>query len=124
MPQIIYTIMRKVAPEEIEWTLKDCIELKQAFPRLIAGAFSQIFTERRPIVIGYDLVGPEDGGRPLIDFIEPLLKFKDMQKEAGVEIPYIFHAGECLGDGNSTDSNLYDAILLGTKRIGHGCVPG
>jgi len=46
-----------------------------------------------------------------------------MQKEAGVdEIPFIFHAGETLGDGTEADNNLYDAILLGTKRIGHGFV--
>ncbi|KAI0745565.1 hypothetical protein C8Q76DRAFT_789934 [Earliella scabrosa] len=29
-------------------------------------------------------------------------------------------AGETLGDGSNADMNLYDAILLGTKRIGHG----
>ena len=27
---------------------------------------------------------------------------------------------ECLGTGNSTDHNLFDAVLLGTRRIGHG----
>jgi adenosine deaminase CECR1 len=39
-----------------------------------------------------------------------------------VDIPFIFHAGETLGDGNAADMNMYDAILLGTKRIGHGYV--
>lgn len=34
--------------------------------------------------------------------------------------PFFFHAGECLGDGDETDQNLFDAILLGTRRIGHG----
>ncbi len=27
---------------------------------------------------------------------------------------------KCLGDGDETDSNLFDAVLLGTRRIGHG----
>jgi adenosine deaminase CECR1 len=32
----------------------------------------------------------------------------------------IYQAGECLGDGSDTDQNLFDAVLLGTRRIGHG----
>jgi len=71
---------------------------------------------------GFDLVGNEDGLHPLIYYIKPLLWFRERQKEEGVDIPFIFHAGETLGDGTEADVNLYDAILLGTKRIGHGCV--
>lgn len=67
-------------------------------------------------------MGHEDSLRPLIDYIEPLTRFVGRQKEVGVEIPFIFHAGETLGDGDAPDMNLYDAILLGTKRIGHGWV--
>ena len=62
--------------------------------------------------------------RPLIDYIEPLTRFQRRQKELEIDIPFIFHAGETLGDGSKADMNLYDAILLGTKRIGHGCVVG
>ena len=40
--------------------------------------------------------------------------------EVGVEIPFVFHAGETLDHGGDTDANVMDAILLGTKRIGHG----
>lgn len=69
---------------------------------------------------GFDLVGHEDSLRPLLDYLEPLTKFVARQKEVGVDIPFIFHAGETLGDGTPADTNLYDAILLGTKRIGHG----
>lgn len=59
---------------------------------------------------------------PLKDYVEPLLRFKQRQKELGIEIPFLFHAGETLGDGSPADDNLFDAILLGTKRIGHGFV--
>jgi adenosine deaminase CECR1 len=47
-----------------------------------------------------------------------------MCKEKGIDIPFLFHASETLLDtGGSTDtnnSNLFDAVALGSKRIGHG----
>ena len=65
-------------------------------------------------------MGHEDTNRPLIYYAESLLRFIEYQKQEHVEIPFLFHAGETLGDGTMADMNLYDAILLGTKRIGHG----
>lgn len=32
----------------------------------------------------------------------------------------MFHCGETLDVGTETDGNLVDALLLGSKRIGHG----
>ncbi|XP_055535540.1 adenosine deaminase 2-like [Wyeomyia smithii] len=63
-------------------------------------------------VAGFDLVGQEDLGRPHSDFNERLLKMNP-------SIQFFFHAGETNWNGY-TDENLIDAILLGTKRIGHG----
>jgi adenosine deaminase CECR1 len=71
---------------------------------------------------GYDLVGDENALKPLIDYVDPLLRFRQRVTDLGLDIPFIFHAGETLGDGTKADNNLYDAILLGTKRIGHGYV--
>lgn len=85
--------------------MEECLELKQKFPRLIAA---------------FDLVGQEDIGVPLVEYLDDLLWFKERQKEVGVDVPYCFHAGETAFDGGYIDENLYDAILLGTKRIGHG----
>lgn len=51
-----------------------------------------------------------------------MLGFQERQKGENVDIPFIFHGGETLGDGTEADNNLYDAVLLGTKRIGHGWV--
>lgn len=85
--------------------MRACIALKQQFPDLIAG---------------YDLVGQEDLGQPLAALTPELFWFKKTCAENGVDIPFFFHAGETLGDGNETDENLFDAILLGTRRIGHG----
>jgi adenosine deaminase CECR1 len=50
--------------------------------------------------------------------------FQQTCKEKGIEIPFLFHAGETLLDtGGSTkpsNSNLFDAVALNSKRIGHG----
>ncbi len=85
--------------------MEQCIAAKQEFPDLIAG---------------FDLVGQEDLGRPLKDLTPELFWFRKRCVEEGLEIPFFFHAGEGLGDGDETDSNLFDAMLLGTRRIGHG----
>ncbi|KAI9448908.1 hypothetical protein BJY52DRAFT_1309800 [Lactarius psammicola] len=103
--KVIYTTVRVLSPEEIEWYLEDCITLKQEFPDLIAG---------------FDIVGDENEARPLIDYIKPLLAFKQRVKDLGLDLPLLLHAGETLSDGGKADNNLYDALLLGTKRIGHG----
>lgn len=69
---------------------------------------------------GYDLVAQEDLGRPLSDLAPELIWFQEQVQAHNVSLPFFFHAGETLGDGNSTDSNLFDAILFDTRRIGHG----
>ncbi|KAI9719472.1 MAG: hypothetical protein M1812_003543 [Candelaria pacifica] len=84
---------------------RNIVDIKKAHPNLIAG---------------FDVVGQEDKGRPLKDLTPELFWFRKRCVEEGVEIPFFFHAGECLGDGDETDSNLFDAILLGSRRIGHG----
>lgn len=83
-------------------TLADHIDtaraLKKKYPNFIAG---------------FDLVGQEDIGKPLIDFVDQL---QNLSKEMNV----FYHAGETNWYGESTDLNIIDAILLGAKRIGHG----
>ena len=103
--RFIWTSLRYWPKKQIIQHMKDCIEMKVRFPDLICG---------------YDVVGQEDAGRPLADLTPELFWFKKKCMEAGVEIPFFFHAGECLGDGDATDQNLFDAVLLGTRRIGHG----
>ncbi|KAJ8473573.1 hypothetical protein ONZ45_g16248 [Pleurotus djamor] len=103
--KIIYSTIRFITPDDLDWYTEDCIALKKEFPHLIAG---------------FDLVGNENQLIPLIKYIDPLLRFRKRQAEEGVDIPFLFHAGETFGDGTDADMNIYDAILLGTKRIGHG----
>ncbi|KAF4548687.1 Adenosine/AMP deaminase-like protein 2 [Elsinoe fawcettii] len=103
--RMIFTDIRFFDGKTIIEGMKECIEMKKKFPDLIAG---------------YDLVGQEDLGRPLKEYLPELFWFKKACAEAGVDIPFFFHAGETLGDGDKVDTNLFDAILLGTRRIGHG----
>ncbi|KAH7193565.1 uncharacterized protein B0J16DRAFT_81927 [Fusarium flagelliforme] len=101
----IWTSLRSWPTRMIVENMDCCIATKIEFPELIAG---------------YDLVGPEDLGRPLSDVLPELFWFRKQCAMEGVNLPFFFHAGETLGDGTDTDSNVFDAILLGTRRIGHG----
>lgn len=103
--RFIWTTVRIFNKKRIVQSMKDCIAVKKVYPDLVAG---------------FDLVGQEDLGRPLADVTPELFWFRKRCLEEGVDIPFFFHAGECLGDGDETDHNLFDAILLGTRRIGHG----
>jgi adenosine deaminase CECR1 len=103
--RMIWTTIRAFDKKMVIESMKQCIAMKVEFPELIAG---------------YDVVGQEDLGRPLADLAPELFWFRKACAQAGVDIPFFFHAGETLGDGDSVDENLFDAILLGTRRIGHG----
>ncbi|KAI9868121.1 MAG: hypothetical protein M1813_006866 [Trichoglossum hirsutum] len=103
--RMIWTSLRNLERREIVESMKQCIAVKTAYPHLIAG---------------FDLVGQEELGRPLKDLTPELFWFRKRCVEEEIEIPFFFHAGECLGDGDETDQNLFDALLLGTRRIGHG----
>jgi adenosine deaminase CECR1 len=103
--RMIWTVIRSSENKDMVPDMQECIRIKKAMPHIIAG---------------FDYVGQEDKGRTLADLVPITFWFRKQCVEAGVEIPFFFHAGECLGDGDSTDKNLYDAILLGTRRLGHG----
>jgi len=76
---------------------------------------SQLKVELGDFMVGFDLVGQEDKGKPLIDFV-PLF----LEKLHGSDLKLFFHAGETDWQGQATDFNLFDAILLNATRIGHG----
>ena len=92
-------------PSDVKATLDECLSFKLEWPEFIAG---------------FDLVGEESKGKPLKAFIPELLQFQDDCEKANVEVPFLFHCGETLEIGTETDENLVDALLLKSKRIGHG----
>jgi adenosine deaminase-related growth factor len=96
----IFSSYRGLSPEAIAHELADARSLAAHSPP--------------GTIIGFDLVGQEDAGRPLLEFAPVLLRQPEPR------LPYVFHAGETLGNGNATDQNVLDALLLGSRRIGHG----
>ncbi|XP_065089579.1 adenosine deaminase 2-like [Ochlerotatus camptorhynchus] len=96
--KFIYAPVRFMADSDFLSILKTTRQLHSKFPRFLAG---------------FDLVGQEDPGRALLEFAPALLELPE-------SINFFFHAGETNWFGMKTDENLIDAVLLGTKRIGHG----
>ena len=78
----------------------------------------------RLITAGFDLVGAEDRPNNIRFYADLLRAFQDACKELRLSVPFMFHAGETLldmgGSENPDNSNLYDSLLLGANRIGHG----
>ncbi|KAH7038925.1 cat eye syndrome critical region protein 1 [Macrophomina phaseolina] len=107
--KIIYCTPRSIPKQKMQSELEDCIRLKIKFPELICG---------------FDLVGAEDRPNPIGFYREELLSFVQTCKELGINIPFMFHAGETLLDTGGTkepeNSNLYESVLLNAKRVGHG----
>lgn len=68
-------------------------------------------------VVGFDLVQEEDRTNTNLHFIEQLLAGQREAERRGVALPFYLHSGETSWAENE---NLYDAILLGATRIGHG----
>jgi len=105
--KIIYCTPRSFSKEQVEEMLNECLDFKKKpkFERWIAG---------------FDLVGEESKGNTLNTFAEVFIQFKEDCRAAKVDIPFLLHCGETLDFGTDTDGNLFDALLLGSKRIGHG----
>ncbi|KAI0487277.1 hypothetical protein F4859DRAFT_464341 [Xylaria cf. heliscus] len=103
--RIIWADFRGLDSSHLLSNMEKAIERKQHFPDLFSG---------------YDVVAQEDLGRTLLDLAPELLWFRNKTDALNMTYPFFFHAGETLGDGNSTDDNLFDALLFDSRRIGHG----
>lgn len=68
-------------------------------------------------VIGFDLVQEEDRTNTNLYYVEQLLAAQREAERRGVGLPLYLHSGETSWAENE---NLYDAVLLGAARIGHG----
>ncbi|KAJ3158335.1 hypothetical protein HK101_001351, partial [Irineochytrium annulatum] len=103
--RLIWTTIRSFPSPWIRANMLKCIEAIERYPHVIAG---------------FDLVGHEDPGRSLRSHLPDLLWFRQECASRGLDVPLLLHAGETNGDGTEADDNLYDAVALGSPRIGHG----
>ncbi|KAJ3172962.1 cat eye syndrome chromosome region, candidate 1 [Geranomyces variabilis] len=103
--RFIYQDVRFNTPEGIQSSIENVISLRKSHSAQI---------------VGFDLVGHEKA-TPLIDLVPLLTAGTRAAKHAKVTLDYFLHAGETLHAGPAPDApNLVDAVLLGTRRIGHG----
>lgn len=94
--KLIITISRNSGDSTTK--MQQFVTLRQKFPDFI---------------VGFDMVGQEDLGKPLSSYVE---KLKDISQNGR----FYFHAGETNWFNTDADVNLIDAILMNTKRLGHG----
>ncbi|KAL5361830.1 hypothetical protein BJX96DRAFT_176594 [Aspergillus floccosus] len=103
--RIIWSDWRGKQGASLTNSMSIAIQRKEKFPELFSG---------------YDVVAEEDLGHSLIELAPELIWFQEQTVQRNLTVPFFFHAGETLGDGNATDLNLFDAVLFKTRRIGHG----
>jgi adenosine deaminase CECR1 len=111
---IIYN-SRRSSKEQIKLQISNLINLHRLYPDIIRG---------------YDMVGEEDQGHTLLYHNDNLIHLFNYSQINNQSFQFFFHAGETNwpeehlpsghGDGVSTFENIYDAIVLRTRRIGHG----
>jgi adenosine deaminase CECR1 len=119
--KVIYCTPRSFDKGATSKSLNECIELKKKFSHLICGKLESCSAYWLVLItVGFDLVGHEEMGHELKTFIPEFLDFRKKCNEQNLDIPFLFHCGETLQVGDTVDGNLFDAILLNSKRIGHG----
>ncbi|KAL2190711.1 Metallo-dependent hydrolase [Thermothelomyces heterothallicus CBS 203.75] len=104
--RVVWSTLRSQESRTIVNDADNCISTKLLWPQLVAG---------------YDLAGLENLGRPLADLLPELFWFRKQCAQEDVQIPFCLTAGASPGDDGdvATERNLFDALLLGTRRIGN-----
>lgn len=112
-------LLPKGAPGSLFSGVRVIISGLRMFPEeVVASALEEatrLYNTYPSIVAGFDLVGQEDKGKPLTEWLNVL---NDQP------LPLFLHAGESKIIGGEADMNVVDAVLLGTSRIGHGYALG
>ena len=94
--------MRSASREQLAEALERILDRREADPHRI---------------LGFDLVEEEDSTHTNLFFLNELLNARREAERRNITLPLYLHSGESNWMENE---NLYDAILLDAKRIGHG----
>ena len=92
---------RSMSRDQAARVLARVVEQRQALPNRVKG---------------FDFVQEEDEGNTNLFYLEELLAARRAARQRGTDLPLYLHSGESNWADND---NLYDAILLGSRRIGH-----
>lgn len=96
--KFIYSPYRKIDTATAENCINNFLRLKYKYSDFI---------------VGFDLVGFEEEGKALRDFVPLFLNVK-------TKVNFFFHAGETNWYGTEIDLNILDAVMLNSNRIAHG----
>ncbi|XP_059164273.1 adenosine deaminase AGSA-like [Physella acuta] len=96
--KIIMTSLRHPLQETVAEEVQTALTARAAYPDLVAG---------------FDLVEEDENGRPLSFYLQSLTATDG-------KLPYYFHSAETKWQDTEVDRNVIDALLLNTRRIGHG----
>ncbi|MGB3849031.1 MAG: hypothetical protein WA958_03630 [Tunicatimonas sp.] len=99
--KLIYTNHRFQPRNVIDRDVEKAFQLRKRYPEWVKG---------------YDLVAEEDRGQPTRYYLDTWLKIDSLEQVYGIDLPLFLHDGE----SDWASENLYDAVTLGSRRIGHG----
>ena len=100
--KIIFTDIRFFSADEVYENFERAYQFRKKYPNLIKG---------------YDLVAEEDAGNTTLYYLKNWMNRSKLEAQYGIDLPLLLHDGE--SDWVSVE-NLYDAVMLNCKRIGHG----
>ncbi|MFP4505628.1 MAG: hypothetical protein ACLFOZ_13000 [Cyclobacteriaceae bacterium] len=100
--KVIYTFLRFFPEEVVAEELEKAYYYRSKYPELVKG---------------FDLVAEEDDGNTTLYFLDAWMKMDSLQKVYDIDMPLYLHDGE---SNWYTVKNLYDAVMLDSRRIGHG----
>ncbi|MEO8447889.1 MAG: hypothetical protein ABI528_10360, partial [bacterium] len=100
--KIIFSGFRGATKERVMTDLLTAYDLRKKYPDLL---------------LGYDQVSEEDRWNKTSYYLNEFFAIDSITKRHGDDLPFYFHDGESTLPSND---NLIDAVMLDTRRIGHG----